>query len=135
MSYVHYRETCTDNYDCVTTRWWEDHDLTTEEAGELLTKLSKQNAMLWEALDTLRSLSGDLDLETRRAFVNHVCSVVFHPGHVDRFDKCEIETLERRGIRPALIFYDVANIHANDPYPEAWGHWNPALPNNGYDTD
>ena len=87
-------------------------------------QLSKQKTMLWEALSSLRSRRGNLDEETRHTFVNYVCMRVCFPQFDD--DPPARRLMSEHGIYVDTIFYDIANLEANDPHPEAWRDWDPA---------
>lgn len=71
---VKYRETQTGYYDGITTRSWEDKEVSVEKAGKLLTKMSEGNVLYYEALDALRrlSFSGDIKSSIVLSFVNFV---------------------------------------------------------------
>ena len=128
MTTVNYRETDSNEYDGWTTRPWQDHEVNTETAGELLTAMSEQVTLLWEALAHLRARGGLLDAAARRAFVNYVCLRVFHPDHLAAMGPCDETRLRLHGFDPDNLFYDMANTVVNDPDPEAWRNWEPSLP-------
>ena len=125
---VAYRRTKNNYYDGMATRSWQDLEIPVEEAGELLTRLSRQNADLSAALCYLRDRhhSPPLEQDAIRLFINFVVMAVFHdPELAASAEKIAQyrEPLLKQDIDLYRAFYDIANIQPNDPHSEAWRDW------------
>lgn len=107
---VTFQETKTNYWDGITTRDWVDRSISPEEAGELLTKLSREKTLLYEALNKFRHgpyWNKDLDFHTRLAMVNYTVMFVFWPdsdgpGSASHYEKA----LTEKGFDMDRFFYD-----------------------------
>ena len=109
---VKYTETETHYYDGVVWRTYKDRELTLEEAGEKLTRLSEQKALLWEGLRRIRNLDltekytgKDKNVDIR-TLVNYIALFVFHYDHPQKGWEEYDKYMREKGIDVDHFFYD-----------------------------
>ena len=109
---IKFKETKTFYYDGITDRTFEDREITTQDAEELLEEWSRERTLLYEALSKLRRygpelsggkrISGNWTTDDFRDFVNYAIMVIYHS---DGNYEVPRGVLEKLKVEPGKEFY------------------------------